>query len=818
MSIPLTRNNHYVPEWYQKGFHPPGESKLQYLDLHPEEKVLPDGKVVSMRALNLRGPKKCFCEYDLYSIHFGEEVVDVIERRLFGSIDVRGAKAVRAFVGGDLSGMHDAFQDFFEYMDAQKLRTPKGLAWIATRYGTLDQRHLMVEMQELQFMHCTMWTEGVREIVSAVDSEVKFIVSDHPVTLYNAAVPPGAPQCQYPGEPPLEWMGTQTVFVLDPDTCLILTHLEYANNPERILVTAPRTNARYRGGGLVRTDAFIRNRRLKSNEVTAVNYLLKSRARRYVAAAREPWLFPERTFVGNWQDIGEVLRPRDRLYELGGELIVGYKDGSSHYQDEFGRTSNAHKYLRKELTKNITTNDRCGCGSGRKFKRCCEGIPEAERPTWKVYSIRERNLMFCNKVKHVLGLKNGKSWTDVRRELSDEQVKEIHSAYASLWPEDTDLSELLPRPRSDTFRAVYLGQVDPRSIGATVLGWLPVFDEILVASPFMNPIRVRDEYSPSKTPSKSKYQTLKNVFLLLQLEPFILNGKVHMVPDPSDFDPHYGRSAMRAAERLSEGIQMPAKVGGFIRILLEDDHRRFMRALSDEEWVRRLRESDPGISEKLLAACLRSNKETREADPFALLQDLPPGEAGAQFLVNKGYSLGTAMFLASLTGSVLFTDVDVHWQQIQRQVVGGNHKPQAQVALLIRDVLPIPFNIDIDSRLLEQRLEEGRFGALNAAFREVADAVKEPTSTSRSEYLVAQLASTAKLTETLKPKGEEERVHFVGRIEISAPTGGFTSIEVKRLLLTFGKAAALRPLPFAMRIIFDQLDELGEPDEGSLSA
>src|SRR5262249_24534810 len=147
----------------------------------------------------------------------------------------------------------------------------------------------------LRFMHCAMWTEGVREIVSAEDSDVKFIVSDHPVTLYNASVSPTAPGCVYPGDPSVEWIGTQTIFVLNANTCLILTHLEYAQNPGTVNLITPRTHARYRGSSLVLTDAFIRTRKLSRDEVIPINYLLKSRARRFLAASNRDWLFPERS-------------------------------------------------------------------------------------------------------------------------------------------------------------------------------------------------------------------------------------------------------------------------------------------------------------------------------------------------------------------------------------------------------------------------------------------------------------------------------------------------------------------------------------------
>ena len=298
MNTNLTRNNHYVPVWYQKGFLAPGELQLYYLDLQPDEKKLPGGRIVPGRSFSRLSPKSCFCTLDLYTTQFGSTLNDEVERYLFGAIDNEGATAVRAFIGGDHPAMHKSFQTFFEYLDAQKLRTPKGLDWIKSRYPALSQLDLMLEMQGLRLMHCTMWTEAVREIVSAEASDVKFIVSDHPITVYNAAFSPDSASCAYPSDPSIELMGSQTIFVLDADTCLILTHLEYAENPNGVNLTAPRTNPRFRGSSLVRTDAFIRKRKLTRDEVMAINYCLKCRARRYVAAANREWLQPERMYAG----------------------------------------------------------------------------------------------------------------------------------------------------------------------------------------------------------------------------------------------------------------------------------------------------------------------------------------------------------------------------------------------------------------------------------------------------------------------------------------------------------------------------------------
>jgi hypothetical protein len=431
-----------------------------------------------------------------------------------------------------------------------------------------------------------------------------------------------------------------------------------------------------------------------------------------------------------------------------------------------------------------------------------------------VFSIRERNLMFCQMVKDVLGLRDGKDWIDVRRELSDEQVKEIHEAYASLWPEDTSLSELLPRPRSDVLRAVYLGPVDSRSIGATVLGWLPVFDQIVVASPFVNPLRIREQYSPTKSPSKFKFQTLRNVLLLLRLEPFIFSGDLHMVPDPSDFDSQYGQSVMRSADRLAQGIEALPKLGGWPRLLAADEMRHLIRGMPEEELRRMLRKSNSGITEQMLAACVEMNKAELEADPFALLQPMLAGEEGSQYLAFKGYGLATAMYLAALSGAVIYTDEDFHWKQLHQLAA---HAPLETLMPLIQGVLPIEFSIDVNSHMLELRLDEGKFGHLKAAFRRVAAAVSQSSHSVDVEYLVAELAAAAQSTNVFKGNDVEQR-ELAGRIEISAPSGGFISNDVGRLLLTFGKAPVNRPMPFAMRIIFDRLNELDDHDDSPASA
>jgi Protein of unknown function (DUF4238) len=815
MTDQKTRNNHYVPQWYQRGFLAPGQSRLFYLNLDPDRKTLPDGRQVPRRALHEWGPVNCFVEYDLYTTHFDSIVNDDIEKHLFGAIDDRGAKAVLAFAKGEHADVHDSFEDFFEHMAAQKLRTPKGLDWIRSCYGKLGQIDLMVEMQALRTMHCTMWAEGVREVVSAADSDVKFIVTDHPVTVYNPQIDPTGPDCAYPLDPMVASLGTQTVFVLDASTCLILTHLEYAKAPERQDLTRLRTNARHQGMGMVRTDAFIRDRRLTRDEVIAINYLLKARAKRCIAAANKEWLYPERRYRGTWAQIAQVLLPKSDLWQFGGEIYVGYKDGSSGYWDEHGRTSKAHEFLtRKSPRKNIAANDYCGCGSAYAFKDCCQRLSSPERPPWDVYGLRERNLMFCSVVTRILGLHEGATWDNVRRTLSDEQVQRINSAFSDLWPDDTDLAALLPRPHPKKLRSVFLGLADPRTVEAAVVGWLPYIDEIVLVNPFFVARNLRPEFSPIESPAGHKMQTLKNVLLLFKLEPYIRAGLVHLVPDPGEVCAPLGQHVRQVLTRRTAGWK-PPKGGLHQRLkLAEDEGRRMIRMLPEDSLRRHIAKHARDADDAMVDHMVAYFRHQAEADPYGLLQLLPVGEAGAQHQIYKGLNLESALYLATLTGSVVHVDTDAHWEQLLIDAQPSGAASQPVWAPVQQALAAITFPVDLNTARVAERLTKGERPPINALLLRLADSVASPVKGSTPQALATQLRQARGKAERKDPAIDDNNL-LPARLELHVPPAGFFRHEVQRLLVMFAGATRPHSVPYALRLVFDEADDADAPEPAS---
>lgn len=509
-----TRNNHYVPEWYQKDFWEPGKTTLAYRDLMPKRFTRSDGSTGYKCALYNAPPARAFVQKDLYSTFFGTLVNDEIERKLFGDIDTRGAKAVRAYADGDQVECHQNFESLFEYIDIQKLRTPKGLAWLKAQYPSLTQNELMMEMQAIRMMHCTIWMEGVREIVSAEKSEVKFIISDHPVTVFNPAVVPSSQTCNFPSDPGIELKGTQTIFPLNRDHCLILTNLEFAKDPKSNPVQK-RTFARRFRNSMVRTDAFIRSRKLSADQVGKINQIVRSRAYKFVAAGNNDWLPEPVVNAREWKELGNVLLPPSNgLFNFGGEMFVGYESGDVHYQDAYGRTEKERDFLqKKQIQKEPKPSSPCGCGSNKTYKACCKFKPLHLRPAWDQLSIRERNMALFRGIENILELRLEQDWTEIRRAMTDEKISKIYSVYEALWPLETDLLRLLPKP-DGTARAVYTGVLHPSKIAATALGSSLLFGELLVQHPFVNPRTVKEEFNPIKKPRAYHQQVLKDLLFL----------------------------------------------------------------------------------------------------------------------------------------------------------------------------------------------------------------------------------------------------------------------------------------------------------------
>ena len=81
-------------------------------------------------------------------------------------------------------------------------------------------------------------------------------------------------------------------------------------------------------------------REITEQEILAINYVVKRRARRYIAAAKKEWLYPEKYMKKMlWNKIGSkfFLMPDPRKVSFTTGIYMGDDKGRVWAQDEYGR-------------------------------------------------------------------------------------------------------------------------------------------------------------------------------------------------------------------------------------------------------------------------------------------------------------------------------------------------------------------------------------------------------------------------------------------------------------------------------------------------
>jgi hypothetical protein len=657
----------------------------------------------------------------------------------------------------------------------------------------------MWEMQSIQLMHCTIWSEGIREIVSAESSNVKFLISDHPVTVYNYSMPPDTRACSYPNDPSISLKASQTIFPLSRNLCLILTNLEYAREPE-ISATAKRTFARNFRRSLTRTDAFIRTRKLSPTQVQEINFIVKSRARRFIAAGRKEWLHPEKEISANWDDMRQTLMPPEcELWRFGGQIFTKFESGHVHYQDEFGRTEEPRRFLLKNTaTKTPEPRAACGCGSGRRYRDCCLRKPSQLRPTWTELSIRERNLLFFKGIAGILDFTSGKDWLAIRRDLTDEQIKDVYRLFEALWPTETDLLQMLPKP-DGTFRAVYTGVLDPNAISNFAMGLTAFVSELIVEHPFIHAGILRKEYSPTENPHAYRQEFIKSVAFLIKVIPLVERGLINLVPNPSAFDEHLRRQMMSLARLRTTKLKIDPNTMAQAKDIFDQDFKRGMLSLPKDQLRIMFRKRSPELSEQELDEMLTAVDTIREEDPLAPLQECL---SGGQFnLMKMAPNFEMAMYLAQATGACIVTDSAFRWQEIQLASGIATHTRNNRFSRIktFIETGPYPF-LQHSEELLKIESDSARTEALVALGR-LFNHLSKHEGVAKPNYLQSLNARLSKALPSLKSRITSLKAPIqLGRVYFTFPEEGIQDNTINRLLLMSSSEHHLPSVPMALFI------------------
>jgi hypothetical protein len=412
--------------------------------------------------------------------------------------------------------------------------------------------------------------------------------------------------------------------------------------------------------------------------------------------------------------------------------------------------------------------------------------------------------MLYNGIVGVLGLEQGKDWVRVRRDLTDDQISRIYSLYEALWPRETDLLQLLPKP-DGIARAVYTGSIHPTAITEFALGASLYFGELIIEHPFVHAGTVKKDFSPIENPRAYRHEFLKSVFLFLTVMPLVGTGLVNLVPDPCNFDVHLRDQMLHMARSRSVGIEINPREDARLEQLMREDLQRSLMSLPREVLQSQLLKVSPDLDEEQLEEALQHIERHKERDPLAVLQEgsLTGGEESGQFSVmTLAPNFEMTMYLAQATGSCIVTDRISRWKEIRRTLHQRAIWSDAGLSTLARSIMGSTFAFPQDVADIGKLASDKTFDTYPALMRDTFKYLSKLDAHGPKPNLEANLAarfarahsSAQAVIRKAQIPAREARIFCV------FPPGGVQDNTVNRLLLMSSSEKHLASVPMAFFI------------------
>ncbi len=326
----------------------------------------------------------------------------------------------------------------------------------------------------------------------------------------------------------------------------------------------------------------------------------------------------------------------------------------------------------------ISRNDRCPCGTGKKYKNCClgsidwEAIVRGRGDPYQYLSIRGRNLAFRDLLCELLLLDSDqqlRSLNDYKRAFTAENVRKLNEGIVRIWPPDLDIKTAL-RSTGGGVSGLYVGDYSKDQLLRGIVRHTTYASKLLVCDPFIYPLSVRDEYSPILNPDQHRSQTLRNVNVWLSLMPWVEAGLVEVIRTPCDFDARLNWESMKEQDaKFAGNTELREAADVSVKEMMQRHSvtwkfRDLVLAMPDGALLDRLQgivEHDKAISKEDLLGYIH---QLRAADPD-FLEPLGPDSGGQLQMVGTGASYNIACMISELTGSYLVTDLHVKWKEIE---------------------------------------------------------------------------------------------------------------------------------------------------------
>lgn len=258
----------------------------------------------------------------------------------------------------------------------------------------------------------------------------------------------------------------------------------------------------------------------------------------------------------------------------------------------------------------------------------------------------------------------GSNWDYLKHNMNPGQVRALYLAISDIWPRPLTLSQLLP-PTHSNLRSYYAGRPLPQNIGNLMARNALYTDEIIITSPFLNPLNVIEDMNPIVHPEKHMHQAFQDIGFMVELYPWHKVGKLILIPNPI----HY-------THELFEFVFNPDRVKQLDSTRDErlDDPDNLLDDYAREQFSNTLLKMPSRFIEPYIRSNFADKSKTeqdryieafrylKEKDPYIL--NSPQSPNGEFHFSSVGAPFDAALLLGRKTGSYIYTDHQYQWKQI----------------------------------------------------------------------------------------------------------------------------------------------------------
>lgn len=332
--------------------------------------------------------------------------------------------------------------------------------------------------------------------------------------------------------------------------------------------------------------------------------------------------------------------------------------------------------------------------------------------------------------------------------VSKMSVNKFYRALSELWRKDKPAEDLLPKA-SNNLRALYLGEISPANILQNVCRFGLYVNEILIINPFLQSLYGGDStFNPIEQPGQFIPDTIRNLFFIDRLRPWISSGQVRLVVDPMLLDDKLRRQVRdvitqrqwkyKPTEEDLAFFDRQSKEQGLIRLISMNVHNL------SEDLQRNPQEVIASMAKSLALTIPNDGLQNAESyirDAIEVhkkidIEDLrnSEGKISEAMFFRGGASLEMAIYLSAITGCFPYTDSPAKWRELLS--ASGNLSADAQRWSPLTHAfqnLNFPFLNNVNPDFVLRLRQEGRLSSFRSYLERVWKNISGTADPQRSQ-------------------------------------------------------------------------------------